>query len=356
VPRKLDCSKSIVLAIFLWFIPGISFAGQIVLQNGDRMTGTIIKADEKNLVIQTEYADRVTVKMSAIREISSTQALHVTPKEGQTVVGIVKTTDAGLEVETAALGAVTVPKDAIRKIRNEEEEAAYQKLEHPRLLDNWGGGTTVSFALTRGNSETRNLALAFNAGRKTLHDHIHFYANSVYATNDAPGAAPGVTANAIQGGARYDRDFHQRLFSFVGTDFQTDDLQDLNLRSVFSSGLGVHAVAGENTTLDFLSGANYSRENYELFTRNIGALNLGQEFMRKFGGSTVLTQKLYAYPDLVNSGEYRAVFNLGTLTKLNKWLGWHTQLSDTYVTNPPAGTRQNDVIVTTGLNVGFGKP
>lgn len=345
----------LAVAILFLLIPEISTAGQIVLENGDRLTGTIVKSDDKNLVIKTEYADEITVKLSAIKEISSAQPLHVTVKEGATLVGVVKTTDAGVEVETAEMGPVTVPKEAIKKIRNKDEEAAYEKLEHPRLLENWIGGMTVSFALTRGNSEARNLALAFTADRKTFHDHVNLYANSVYATNDAPEAVPGVTANAIQGGARYDRDFTKRMFTFVGADFQTDDLQDLNLRSVFSGGLGVHAIAGENTTLDFLGGINYSKESYELFTRNIAAANLGEEFMHKFGASTVLTQKLYAYPDLNNRGQYRAVFHFGTITKLNKWLGWQTLFSDTYVTNPPVGRRQNDVIVTTGLNIGFGK-
>ena len=48
----------------------------------------------------------------------------------------------------------------------------------------------MGFALTRGNSETSNLAIAFTADRKTLHDHLGLYTNSVYATNDAPGAIP----------------------------------------------------------------------------------------------------------------------------------------------------------------------
>ena len=39
---------------------------------------------------------------------------------------------------------------------------------------------------------------------------------------------------------------------------------------------------------------------------------------------------------------------------LSKWLGWQTTLSDRYVTNPPIpGTKANDVILSTGLNVAF---
>jgi putative salt-induced outer membrane protein len=69
--------------------------------------------------------------------------------------------------------------------------------------------------------------------------------------------------------------------------------------------------------------------------------------------STVVAQKLYFYPDLTQTGEYRGTFDLGTVTKINKWLGWQNQLGDIYVTNPPAGKKQNDVIFTTGLNISF---
>jgi hypothetical protein len=34
----------------------------------------------------------------------------------------------------------------------------------------------------------------------------------------------------------------------------------------------------------------------------------------------VLNEKLYFFPDLNQTGEYRATFNLGTVTKLSNWL------------------------------------
>ena len=67
----------------------------------------------------------------------------------------------------------------------------------------------------------------------------------------------------------------------------------------------------------------------------------------------MLTQKLYAYPDINEAGQYRTTFNFATVTKLSKWLGWQNSFADTYVTNPPLGARQNDIILTTGLNIAF---
>jgi putative salt-induced outer membrane protein YdiY len=328
-------------------------ADQITLSNGDRLTGTITKADGKTLVIKTEFAGEVTVQWPAISEINSAQPLHVALKSGQTVVGAVKTTDGSIEVAPANAQPVAVAKDAVVSLRSQSEEVAYEKSLHPGFMEGWAGGANVGFALTGGNSETENLAIAFTADRKTTKDHIGLYENSVFAKDNAPGATPSTTAQATQGGARYDRNFAPRLFGFGAADFQTDALQSLDLRSVFGGGLGWHAIMNARTTLDFLGGANYTRENYSTLQRDLIALTVGEELMQKLGKSTVIVQKLYAYPDLNDAGEYRAAFNLGTVTKLSKWLGWQNAFGDIYVTNPPVGKKTNDLQLTTGLNISF---
>jgi len=339
--------------IFVFAFSVTLFADQIVLTNGDRITGQILKSDDKELVIKSEYAGEITVQWPAVRGITSTQPLHVSLNNGQTLVGPVKTTDDNFQVATTTQGAVTAPKNSVVRIRGEAEESAYEKSRHPGLLEGWQGGANVGFALTRGNSQTKNLALAFTVQRKTLDDKLGLYANTVYASNDAPGAIPSTTANAIQGGIRYDHDLSSRIFGFINGDFQTDDLQNLDLRSVLGGGLGYHAIKTESTTLDFLGGINYTREKYSLITRNFAAATIGEELSHKVGAGTLVRQQLYFYPDLSNTGEYRGTFNFGTVTRISKWLGWQNSFGDIYVTNPPAGKKQNDIIFTTGLNVSF---
>jgi putative salt-induced outer membrane protein YdiY len=328
------------------------FADQIVMKNGDRLTGTIKKSDDKNVVIKTDYAGEVTVQWSAVQEMNSAQPLHVGLKSGQTLVGPVTSADGNLAVATKS-GKVEAPKDSVAVIRNDAEQTAYDKSLNPGWGEGWSGGANVGFALTRGNSQTKNFALAFNADRKTLHDKLSLYANSVFASNDAPGATPHTSADAKQGGIRYDHDITPRLFEFVSGDFQSDALQTLNLRSVFGGGLGFHVIKREATTLDLLAGANYTHESYDAFSRNLAAITVGDEFTHKLHKSTLLTQTFYFYPDLSQTGEYRGTFNFGTVTKISKWLGWQNSFGDIYVSNPPLGKKKNDILLTTGLNVSF---
>jgi hypothetical protein len=85
-------------------------------------------------------------------------------------------------------------------------------------------------------------------------------------------------------------------------------------------------------------------------------LTLGEAFTHKIGKSTVVTQSFLLYPDLSDTGQYRGTFNLGTVTKINKWLGWQNSFGDVFDTNPPAALpriERNDVQFATGLNVSF---
>jgi outer membrane lipoprotein SlyB len=72
--------------LFLLAIPAV--ADQVALKNGDRLTGSISKADGKELVIKTDYAGDVTVKFDAIQGITSAGDLHVVLSDGKTVVAV----------------------------------------------------------------------------------------------------------------------------------------------------------------------------------------------------------------------------------------------------------------------------
>ena len=132
---------------FVFLFPIALFADQIVLKNGDRLTGTIEKSDAKSLIIKTEFAGEVTVDWPAVQEITSTQTLHVSLSDGKTVVGNRNhDSDGNLAVATADAGTVTEPKASVTKIFGEAEQAAYEKSLHPGLLEGWKAGPMSALA------------------------------------------------------------------------------------------------------------------------------------------------------------------------------------------------------------------
>jgi putative salt-induced outer membrane protein YdiY len=348
----------VALVVLVAAVPAL--ADQVSLRNGDRLTGTIVQSDGKTLVLHTEYAGDVTVKWDSVKGIESSEPLRVEMPNGKTAIGPVSTTDDTVKVATSS-GEVAAPVGSVKGL---SQQSAYEKMEKASLLQGWKGGVNAGFSFTGGNSETKNLAIGFLAARQSLKSKLGMYANTVYATStttivsivppSTTASVTSTTANTEAGGIRYDHDLNPKTFAFIGADFFADALQDLNLRSVFGGGLGYHAIKNDNTTLDFLGGVNYTRESYSTLHRNLVALTLGEELMHKVGKSTVLNQNLYFFPDLNSLGNYRGTFNFASVTKISKWFGWQNSFADVYVTNPPIGKRQNDVILTTGLNVAFG--
>jgi putative salt-induced outer membrane protein YdiY len=359
-----------IALIGIFAFSSLSFADQVIMKNGDHLTGTVVKSDGRILVLHTDYAGDLTLDFKSITQIKTEKELHVSTTDKKTVVGPVTESDGRLEVATKPSGAVEVLASNVATLRDDAEEAAFEKTLHPGLRRGWNGGANVGFSLARGNSQTTNLALAINAVHPTLSDKITIYLTSIDTNNQL--ATPSTVANLITGGVRYDRNFNPKTFGFGSGDFMSNALQYLDLRSVYTGGVGYHFIKSGSTTLDLLAGVNYTHETYSDgpqvtpgtvppilvsygVTNKFAALTLGEELMHKAGKTTVLTQKFYFYPDLSGSygGQYRGEFDFGAVTKIGKWLGWQNQFTDLYVSNPPTGTKDNDVIFTTGLNFSF---
>lgn len=340
-------------------------ADTITLANGDRLTGTIVKADGKELTLRPDYTAPaakgegpavITVQWSAVRQITTTAQMYVVTPQGTTVSGAVTTEGTDLVITPSTGAPQRVPLAGVTALRSQSEETAYEKSLHPGLLESWQITSSVGFGLARGNSHTTNLAIGFNSVRSTLNDKLTAYMNSIYASSGlvVAGVTTGVTANDIRGGAMYQHDVLDRAFAYGSGDFEYNELQFLNLRSIWGAGGGYHAIKETNTTLDLFAGANYTRESYSTgIRRNVAALTVGDLFRHQFGANTTINEALDIYPELSHLGEYRFALDISLATKIKTWLAWQSTISDRYLSDPIPGTVSNDFIFSTGFNLTF---
>ena len=213
-------------------------ADTVVMKNGDRLTGTVVKSDGKQLTLKTDYAGDVNLQWSAVKELTTDKPIFAVTPDKKTVSGKVTTEGDALVITPSAAAPVRVPLSDVTVLRDADEQTAFDKSQHPGLLENWNGGANVGFALARGNTQTTNLSVAFNAVRATNTDKLTAYVASIYASNNAAGSS-GVTANDIRGGARFDRNIVPKIFAFGSGDFEYNETQDLNLRSIGPAALAI---------------------------------------------------------------------------------------------------------------------
>lgn len=371
--RRNTALLLITVAVLLWS-PGL-FADQLTLKNGDRLTGAIVKSDAKTLIIKTSSAGDVTVDWSAVDSITSTEPLHVGLKGGQMVVGPVSTSGSEIQIATQTAGVVTVSKDSIEVIRSDSEQAAYdammERLQHPRLSDYWSGLLDTGLSLTRGNSATLTYTLSAKAVRQTDRDKITVYTTAIYGKND--NTSPGQTvAHQIQGGIRGDVNLNERWFAFASTDFNSNELQHLDLQNVLAGGAGLHWIKTKSATFDVFGGAGYNQEYFSSYslpnptppppttafpavTQINATLVLGEELDTNVNSRTTFSENFTFYPGISGAGGYRFTFNTTAATKLKNWLGWQITFADNYLSNPPFGIKGNDLLLSTGLRLTFGK-
>lgn len=346
-------------------------ADQVTFKNGDRLSGTIVKSDSKTLLIKTEFAGEVSVQWDAITAIESSQPLHLALKDGQTIVGVVTTQDGKFEVAARDTGAVSAPISAVMAVRSDAEQKVFdeeaERLRHPHLTDFWTGLLDTGLSVTRGNSSTLSYTLAGKAVRETPRDKFTVYTAAVYGKDSNTSPARTI-AHAIHGGIRGDVNLSERVFVFGLTDFDYDALQHLDLRNVIGGGLGYHAINTKVTKFDLFAGAAFNQEYFGAYpnpalplgiqpsiTRKSAELVVGEELGTKLNSRTTLSERFSFYPNLSNTGNYRAQFDITATTKLKNWLAWQITFSDRYISNPPTLLKGNDLLLSTGLRLAFGK-
>jgi len=344
--------------ICILFLTGITWADQITLTNGDRVTGSVIRSDTKTLVLKTENAGELTFKWESIAAISAPGPLYIGLEGSQMIVGSVETVNGRFSVTTQNAGVVVTSKESVQFIRNNDEQAKAQfEIDHfrnPRLVDLWVGNLDLGFAASRGNANTETLTLSTNAQRATTRDKIAVYYTSIFSSSDFAGGTTQTTANSKRGGVGYNLNLNKRAFVFGSVDLESDQFQSLDLRFTPSGGGGYHAIATMPTQLDLRVGAAANREFFSTgLNRTSAELLVGDDFVHKFSASTHVEQKLDVFTNLSDTGAYRVNFDVSAVTALKKWFSWQVTVSDRYLSNPVPGRKKNDAIFSTGVRVSF---
>src|SRR5262245_24861810 len=191
-------------------------ADQLTLKNGDRVSGSIIKSDGKTIVFKGELVGEVNIALDNVTEILTDKPLYVGLADGRTVVGTVKSTGGQTEIRSGT-NVVTVSQGTIQFVRSEEEQRIYEKTLNPGWMEQWTGGANLGIALTKGNSDTTNVALGLDISRATLRDKTSLYGAGVYNRDSTDGESRTI-ANTLRFGGRYDRDFNKKWFAYFFSD------------------------------------------------------------------------------------------------------------------------------------------
>lgn len=324
----------------------------IVMKNGDRVTGGVIKKDGDTVTIKSVHFGTITLPWAEVDSITTDTPLNAELANGQKVQGPL-TTAAG----QVRIGGQSVAAADVKVLRDSAEQAKYERLLHPGWTQLWTGTGTIGWAGAAGNARTSTLTTGLKAERTTNTDKATVYFNSIKSAALVNNVKED-TASAVRGGVGYSRNLKPRLFVSGFNDWEYDRFQALDLRAVVGGGLGYTAWKSDRGRLDLPAGVAWNYSKFDpapspKFTRNAAELYWGDDFSYKVNSKTNLTQSYRMFNNLSDTGEYRVNFDVGASTQIFKWLSWNLTGSDRYLSNPAPGRKTNDVLYAIGFGINF---
>lgn len=217
----------------------------------------------------------------------------------------------------------------------------------------WRGKLSFALSFSSGNTDANSLSLGADAVRATADDKITLATTALRSESKTAGVTTR-TAELFKLGGRYDRNLNKKVFAFGSLDFEKDKLQQLDLRSSLGAGLGYHVVATKENSFDLFGGVGVTREEFTNASRNFSEVILGEESSHQITESTSFKQRLAVYPNLKDSGEYRANFDATLATALSAGWNFNVTLANRYVSNPQPGLKSTDTLLLIGVASKFG--
>ena len=333
-----------------------SLADRVVLMNGDAVTGTVTKLEHGKVFIQSKYMGLVQVDWRAVRSVETAKPVRVNFLHTKVMSRSIEVDERLAEIRTTDKRLLRVPRGVVSSLRSAKEEAAHEKLENPRFTDFWTTSANAGLSASRGNTSTTTLNMGVDAARVTTDRRLLLSFSSLFSVAGASGKTQ-TTVKAIRSTARYEVNVSDRGYTFALSDFQSDQVQKLDLRSVLGGGVGYRTIQSKKAAFDLFTGASYDHELFStLPTRESAELLIGQDAEYKFTPKTSIQQRFAMYPNMTNRGDYRTQLDISTTTQLSHWLGWEFTLNNIYVSDPQPGARPNYLLMTTGLRFILGKP
>jgi putative salt-induced outer membrane protein YdiY len=338
-------SARLMLAILV-FLPVLRVAAsEVTLKNGDRISGTIIAETESVIVLETEYAGRVTIDRQHIDSIADgPDAAASGPKAS----------DEAPIVVASAPRAADKPKAEAKPEPAPPEKSRLFDGPFLGLIDGWEGSANIGFSFTSGNSNNSTMTTGVSAVKRGVGDNLTVYARSLWNSTHGNGKLE-TTQNAFWGGARYERNVDGgRIFGFVSYDFESDRPRHLNFRSVVGSGVGHHAVKRERTEVDLRAGGAWNRTWQTGENTDTPEALAGATLKHKFNDRLRLQKAFTWFQNVADAGEYRYIFDATLSVDVTKRIGFYFSAGDRFNNDPLGVAQKNDFLFTTGMKWSFG--
>lgn len=319
----------IYTAFLVIFNAGFVCADEIMLENGDRLTGTVTGLEKGVLTFATDYSEPVKIKTSKIKTIRTSESKAVHLKSGEILKGRM-TTDEG--------GGLTIGQSGERG----ETVTAWDNVAsvNPPAVKpvKWKGSANLGANFQDGNTNRMNISAGADAARRTAKDRYKLRFQYNYGEEEQE-----VTARSYYGETKYDYFFTKAVYGYLSVELLKDKFKDLRLRTVTGPGVGYQFWDDETRSLLLEAGLSYFSEDLkEGEDKDWITARLAGDLRYRFAGTLEFADQLIVYPSLEKGSDYKLRNEASLTSPLVS--GWSLKLANIleHDGNPPEGVERND--------------
>jgi putative salt-induced outer membrane protein YdiY len=332
----MRCHYYLIL-LCLVFAGGVVQADEVVLTNGDRLSGTIVQMTNGKLLFKSAAAGEVTVNLTDVRTLSSDSPVTLRLSDGTVLIRKIRAGQPGqIAVEPeGAIGAQPIPLGSLTAVNPPAKP-------EPK----WTGSVSAGVTATSGNTNTEAVNASASVQRRSEMDRTS--AGFDYARGqqrDRNTRQDNVTEDWWRARAEYDYFFLPKTFGFVNMRYEKDSIAELDRRTVVGGGAGYQWV--ESDKLNFASqlglASLYEKFKNETKSKSETSLEAGYTFdMQVTEGVKVLHDLTY-FPSLSKFSDYYLTTTGEVRASLTKSMFAGFKVIFNYDESPAIGRGSTDV-------------
>lgn len=319
-----------------------TLADQLTLQNGDRLTGEVVRKGDETLTFRTSYAGEIQVAWPEVAGLKTDAPVAVMLVDNTSMQATLDSPEPGKVVLKSGEIIETAPIDL--------GKVAY--INPPPHLSGKGvelsGRANVAITATRGNTDNERTYVDAELVARTRSNRYTIGAIINRAQEEGEDTASNATAYS-----KYDHFLSEKRYLYGNVTLTEDEFRDLNLRTALSIGLGHQFRESQSINLALEGGLAYVNEDFivaedESYGAARWALNYDQQL---FGGKSQFFHNHEGLLNLEDTGDVIVRSRTGLRFPLLENLESSLQVNADWDNSPPAGTESTDL--TYLLNLGY---
>jgi len=310
------------------------------MKNGDRVSGTLDSISNGHILLETEYAGHVTIKLDAVVELTTDKAFDVATATGESNgnfaiadgVQVLETDDGIRSVDLAAVST-----------------ASQSKLSMAAFAPEWNSRAGLAATVSNGNSDTERFSTLIES---TYENDKVEHSLTLHIKKEE--AEEETTKDEFDLDYLYKRFLTEKWYASGNAEYFTDELKNVDSRITLGAGIGHQFWDDSFGSFSTDVGISYVQEEINGEDESNPALRWGLEY-RRFLFSKKLeafhTQSVLFIPDS-DRGEVVET-STGLRYTMNSRIDAFTRVDVNHETKPAPDTSKTDVTYNIGIGVKF---